>query len=399
MSNKIRYQIKQASIVSRELKVDWGDGHASRFHPIWLRHQCECELCGTPINAVRDLRLHHIPEDIAPIDLNFDNAGVTLRWSNNQHASSYAARWLRDHCYSETERARRKHRPVLWDADIEKNPPTFDFGETEADSKVRLKMLQAICDYGFCRVDNLPAGTKQSTRFIELVGQQRRTHFGTYKLSKKASINNVGDITSELPPHCDETYRTSTIGITVFQVLRPSNEGGHSTLVDGFEAVRRFAAQYPEDFQLLARTPIKTQRYDPDHTDDELPHWYICHLPMIQLDADGDVSGVRINERQISPLDIPAEQIDGCYRAIRRLMAIVYDPALLIRFPLQAKQGLIFNNQRVLHGRTAYKSEQPGRSVLTRSVDLEEFYSNLRVLSLQHDNERSSQTYAQGLVV
>ena len=59
-------------------------------------------------------------------------------------------------------------------------------------------------------------------------------------LTEKDSINNVGDIRQALQPHCDETYRTSTIGITIFQVFEPSTEGGHSTLVDGFEAARRF---------------------------------------------------------------------------------------------------------------------------------------------------------------
>ena len=397
MTNESRYEIRQASIVDRELQIEWADGHHSNFHPIWLRHQCECEQCGTPMNAVRDLRIHHIPDNIFPVQLTFDPAQVHLNWSNDNHASCYTARWLRDHCYSEFERARRKHRPILWDATIEQDPPTFDYHTTATDSRIRLKMLQAICDYGFCKVENLSPDSSKA--YIELVGQQRQTHFGTYKLSKKNSINNVGDVTSELPPHCDETYRTSTVGITVFQVIRPSQEGGHSTLVDGFEAARRFSDLYPEDFALLARTPIRAQRYDPDHAEGELPRWYICNLPMIQLDNDGDISGIRVNERQISPLDLPADQVDACYRAIRRFLAIIYQPALLIRFPLQAGQGLIFNNQRVLHGRTAFNSEQPGRSVLTSSVDLEDFYSNLRMLSLQHDSNRTRQTYAQGLVV
>ena len=399
MNNDSQYQIKHARVVDSGLQVNWGDGHQSHFHPVWLRHQCECEHCGTAMNAVRALRLHHIPEDISITRLEFDHHQVKIVWSKEDHQSEYKARWLRDHCYSDSERHSRKHRPKLWDASITQNPPVFNFVEAEADSTTRLAMLESVCDYGFCKVENLPASLDEKQRLIKLVGSQRQTHFGTYQLSKKSAINNVGDITHELPPHCDETYRTSTIGITVFQVIRPSNEGGHSTLVDGFEAVRRLYEQFPEDYQLLTRTPIFTQRYDPDHAEGELPRWYQCRLPMIQLDADDEVSGIRINERQIAPLDLPGSQIAACYRAIRRLTDIVYDPKLLIRFGLKVGEGLLFNNQRVLHGRTAFRAEQPGRSVLTASVDLEEFYSNLRVLKLQHKPDQPPQTFAQGLVV
>jgi len=399
MNNASRYRITQVRIVDRGLQIDWDDDHQSKFHPVWLRHQCECEQCGTPMNAVRDLRIHHIPDDIAIASFEFDNQQVNLIWSTDKHRSIFKAQWLRNNCYSETERARRKHRPILWTNDIEINPPTFDFVETRTDSEIRLKMLQAICDYGFCKLENLPSSPEKSVEYIELVGRQRETHFGTYNLTKKSSINNVGDITSALPPHCDETYRSSTVGITVFQVIRPSSEGGHSTLVDGFEAARRFAEKHRDDFDLLTRTPIRSWRYDPDHAEGELPRWYICRIPVIQVDEESDVCGVRINERQIAPIDLPADKIEPCYRALRRLLKIVYDPELLITFPLKAREGLIFNNQRALHGRTAFVAEQPGRSVFTSSVDLEDFYSNLRILSMRHNSNQPLPNFGQGLLV
>jgi alpha-ketoglutarate-dependent taurine dioxygenase len=399
MNHGLRYQPDRVAIVDRQLQLDWGDGHRSLFHPLWLRHQCECEHCGTPLNAVRALRLLEISQDLAIGELALDGERLRIRWSPGGHESVYRARWLRDHCYSESERRARKHRPMLWDAEIGRDPPVFDFAKVERDSVRRLDMLQAVCDYGFCKIENLPATEAEARRMIDLVGRQRQSHFGTYKLARKDAVNNVGDISCELPPHCDETYRTSTIGITVFQVIRPASEGGESTLVDGFEAARRLREQFPDDFALLARTPIFAQRFDPDHAEGELPHWYHCRLPMLQLDADGELAGVRINERQISPLDVPPDQVESTYRSIRHLLEFVYDPELMIRFALAAGEGLVFNNQRVLHGRSAFEAEQPGRSVLTSSVDLEEFYSSLRVLLARHRPELLPRVYPQGLVV
>lgn len=399
MNTDSKYHITQSSLADSGLNIEWADGHRSHFHSIWLRHQCECSACGTPLNAVRALRIHHISPDISISDLELDQQLVKLVWSEDNHPSEYTAKWLRDHCYSDEERSRRKHRPILWDAAIEKNPPTFDFLVAESNPQVRLEMLETVSDFGFCKIINQPAQMDESHRLIELVGTQRQTHFGNYQLSKKTSINNVGDIRHELSPHCDETYRTSTIGITVFQVMQPSSEGGASTLVDGFETARRLREKLPEEFDLLTRTPVFAQRYDPDHVVGELPRLYQCRLPVIKLDADGDISGVRINERQISPPDLPANQIEPFYRAIRELMKIVYDPELLITFPLQKGEGLLFDNQRVLHGRTAFKAEESERLVLTCSVDLDDFYSNLRVLSQQLKPNQSPKTYNRGLVV
>ncbi|MDH3741938.1 MAG: TauD/TfdA family dioxygenase [Hyphomicrobiales bacterium] len=383
MTGEARYTIRQAEISGRGLAVDWADGHRSQYHAVWLRHQCECKTCGTPMTALRGVRLHQIPNDISVVSLDTVDGDIHLRWSDDDHQSAYTARWLRDHCYCADERALRKHRPNLWDGSIAGAPPLASLTGAEASPKARLAMLEAVRDFGFCRISDVPTEPGQSHRLIEIVGPQRQTHYGTYTLSKKAAVDNVGDTASALDPHIDETYRLSTIGITVFQVLRPSSNGGASTLVDGFEAVRRLREAWPEDFDLLTKVPITAHRLDAAQNSGGQRRWYMSRLPVIKLDHDGDVSGVRLNERQIAPLDIDADLVEPCYRALRRIFDILYDPELRVTFPLQAGEGLLFDNQRVLHGRTEYTPEEPPRSVLTSSVDLEEFHSTLRLL--QHD--------------
>ena len=121
-------------------------------------------------------------------------------------------------------------------------------------------------------------------------------------------------------------------------------------------------------------------------------------MPLIHIDEEGDVVGVRLNERQIGPLDLPEAQIEPFYRALRMLFDLVYDPALRITLALQSDEGLLFNNQRLLHGRTEYQPEDPGRSVLTSSVDMEEFYSSLRLLELEVEGGVAPVNYAQGMV-
>lgn len=393
-----RYKIQSAAIGPAGLIIDWYDGHRSQFHPVWLRHQCSCRSCGTPINAVRGLRLHHIPEDIQPTLVSADAGGVSLSWSNDGHTSEYAAAWLRDNCYSDEERAHRRHRPILWDGAIGNNPPQADLAVVEADDEARLAMLEQIRDYGFCKIMNAPTRAEDAGRLINMVGPQRVTHFGTYELSKKGTVDNVGDITDALDPHVDETYRTSTIGITVFQVLQPSSNGGASTLVDGFEAVQRLKSTWPEDFELLTKVPITGTRRDAAHNSGGKARWYSATMPVIRTDYYGNLTGVRLNERQIAPLDLPGELVAPCYRALKRLFDTLYDPALRLTFELQAGEGLIFDNQRVLHGRTRFETEDPPRAVLTSSVDIEEFHSSLRLLQEQIEGTVPPIRLTQGMV-
>lgn len=393
-----RYAI--VSVQAREggLSIDWEDGHASFFHAIWLRHQCTCAACGTPENAVRGIRLHHLPENLL-----FDvRAGgpedLEIIWMHDGHVSRYALKWLRDRCYADVERERRRHQPTLWDSRINNAVPTAAMDACENEPLARLEMLEKINDLGFCRISNAPTDASESQRLINLVGQQRHTHYGTYTLSNKKAVDNVGDITDALDPHCDETYRLSTVGITVFQVLRPSTNGGLSTLVDGFEAVRRLREVHPEDFDLLTRIPITASRRDAAHNSAGNVKWYAATMPAIRLDFDGNVTGVRLNERQIMPLDLPSDLIQPAYQALRRLYAILYDPELRLTLELGAGEGLIFDNQRVLHGRTGFSPEEPARSVLTSSVDIEEFHSEFRLLSEKVRGEAPLARLRQGIV-
>ena len=393
------YEIINASIEYSQLMITWGDGHHSSYHPLWLRHQCECNVCGTPIDAVRGIRLLDIPSNIEPELRDNSNNGIHIQWMPDKHRSVYSAKWLRNHCYSDKERARRKHRPTLWDGSIVDALPTFDFNQVEMDQTEHLAMLESVRDYGFCRVINLSTEPGQSHRLIELIGTQRQTHFSTYNLSRKSSVDNVGDITSKLPPHVDETYRLSSIGINIFQVLEPSSNGGDSTLVDGFQVAHKMKEKWLQDFDLLTRVPITAERFDLGSNTDGQSRWYKARMPVIKLDSDNDISGVRINERQIAPLDVPGNLIEPCYRALRRMFEILYDPKMIITLKLKAGDGLLFNNQRVLHGRTEFDAEEPARSVLTSSVDLDDFYSTMRILRRTLDTEDSSMAFNQGMVV
>ncbi|WP_319005213.1 hypothetical protein [Leisingera sp. McT4-56] len=64
---------------------------------------------------------------------------------------------------------------------------------------------------------------------------------------------------------------------------------------------------------------------------------------------------------------------------------------------LKAGEGLLFDNQRLLHGRTGFAPETPPRTVLTSSVDLDDFHSSMRLLQRDLDPDAMHLVLQQGM--
>ncbi|WP_166417982.1 gamma-butyrobetaine hydroxylase-like domain-containing protein [Cochlodiniinecator piscidefendens] len=179
------HTLLSAIIQNGLLVLKWADNHESRFHAIWLRHQCWCSECGTPETGVRSIRLAQFDENMSFGEIALTEEGLSVTWPDENHTSVYSARWLRNHCYSEPERQKRCVNPVLWDGALSANLPIGSLTEAEADPSARLHILEAVRDHGFCKIIDAPTDPAEASRMINLVGTQRQTHFGTYTLKKK----------------------------------------------------------------------------------------------------------------------------------------------------------------------------------------------------------------------
>jgi gamma-butyrobetaine dioxygenase len=73
-------------------------------------------------------------------------------------------------------------------------------------------------------------------------------------------------------------------------------------------------------------------------------------------------------------------------RALRKLEAMLFDEANQVEVPVGTGEALFFNNQRVLHGRTAFAPDGE-RFMRTGNVELDEFYSTLRMLARDQGSE------------
>src|SRR5262249_61188116 len=88
--------------------------------------------------------------------------------------------------------------------------------------------------------------------------------------------------------HPDTPYRDPPPTLQLLHCLSSSADGGDSALVDGFEVAGRLRAGCPEQFDLLARVPVRFRFRDAE-AEIEAEH------PVITLDARGDVAAIPLS--------------------------------------------------------------------------------------------------------
>ena len=153
--------------------------------------------------------------------------------------------------------------------------------------------------------------------------------------------------------HTDNPYRDPVPTMQILYALENSAEGGDSLLVDGFQAVKSLQEINPAYFDVLAR---HSARYEYAGQSD------VClqsRKSMIELEPDGELVGVRFNNRSIAPItDVPFDKMADFYAAYRALSEIINNPEMAVSFHLEPGDCFIVDNTRVLHARTGYSGER-----------------------------------------
>jgi gamma-butyrobetaine hydroxylase len=331
-------------------------GSDARFHAMWLRDNSPDPTTRDPGNGQRLITLNEIPREtvVSNAALNGDNLDVTF--APEARTLSYPLAFLHTHAYD--------NRPVraagwlnddleTWNSDLNDNVPDAPFADLAAGGQGLRDWLSAVRRYGFAKTS---AGPVESGALLDLVacfGYVRETNYGKW-FEVRAEVNptNLAFTGLGLQAHTDNPYRDPVPTLQVLYCLENSAEGGDSQVVDGFAAALRLRDENPEGFALLARycAPFEFKGAAGVRLD--------ARKPMIELAPDGELIGIRFNNRSAAPIvDVPYDDMDGYYKAYRDLAEIVDDPSMAVSFKLSPGDSFIVDNTRVMHARKGYSGE------------------------------------------
>ena len=355
------------------VEVEWGDGHLSHFHHIWLRDVCPCQECVVS-SGERYLVSTSVEPDLTAEKVELTPSGaLEILWTD-AHRTQLEAQWLREHCYSAEERAKRRRQPLLWRAELGDTLPTFDYESVCNDPKVQLRWAEGLRDLGVALTKGAPVTPGVLEQFVSQIGCIEETHVGRYynAVSTPDPAHNA-NLPVELTPHNDFAAYAWPMGITYQYCLENDATGGETTLVDGYKIARLLADEQPDAFDVLTTTPVPFRVFD---------KWsdVRAHGRVIGLNDEGDPWVIRYNNHLRLPLDIPGERVMPFYEAHRLMSRLVDDPANRVQFKLEPGDVLAMHNHRVMHGRNAYDPNTGRRHLELAWMNHDHLLSRIRML-------------------
>ncbi|KAG5956279.1 hypothetical protein E4U57_002726 [Claviceps arundinis] len=271
-------------------------------------------------------------------------------------------------------------RPVLWSSSITDNLPKLGYDSVMDRTKVTgmMELTNLIQTYGFVFVTDSPKTPEATEELLKAIGPIRNTHYGGfYDFVPDLAKADTAYTNQALAAHTDTTYFTDPVGLQAFHLLShmpPPNKtgeeeallGGQSLLVDGFHACAIMKREHPAEYKLLREVRIPwhaSGNLDVAITPDRA-------YPVVE-GPPHRVHRIRWNndDRGCVPMHAP---VDEWYDAARKWDEILRHPSNVFWFQLTPGRILIFDNWRILHGRSAFEGQ---RRICGGYINRDDFYS------------------------
>jgi gamma-butyrobetaine dioxygenase len=337
---------------------------------LWLRERCQDPASLDPDTQQRLFDPHRLPDDLALVQV--AGRGENRVWLS--FSDGYSGEYELTRLAEELERGDGLPPETPWRANLTLEALSIDGRSLESD-EVRLTAVSTLLTYGLVIIRKLATDPECILRVARRFGYVRETNFGRhFEVYSRPGSNDLAYRPVPLGAHTDNPYREPVPGVQLLHCLVNETTGGWSTLVDSLSVANALEQEDPEGLQLLASTPVRFRFID---AHEEL----IERRPIVQRDAGGRMSGVHYSPRlDYLPL-LDAATLRRFQRARRRLSELFADPRFELRFPLKAGELMMFNNSRVLHGRTAYDPNEGYRHLQGCYIDLDGPRSLYRTLS------------------
>ena len=328
--------------------LTWPDTAPWTIANFWLRDNCHCPVCRHAGNGQKLYEIAGLPQDLSVREAAVaDDAALRVLWSDG-HQSTYSADWLAGHDLSPTARSSRAGKVKLWRSGIGTDMPCADWPALLTDTTLELAWLERYAELGFGVLNNVARKPGMVAQVGDRLGFVRVTNYGRlFDVMSVPNPTNLAYTAVGLGVHSDNPYRHPSPGIQLLHCLESDAPGGDTLLVDGFSAADLLRAQDPAAFDLLRTLPM-TFCYSDASTA------LVARQTLISTDADGAVRAVHFNNRSADWLDAPAELAAAWYAAYVQFAQILKRPELELIFRLKPGDCVVMQNDRTLHGRTAF---------------------------------------------
>ncbi|XP_044227468.1 trimethyllysine dioxygenase, mitochondrial isoform X2 [Thunnus albacares] len=324
------------------------------FNYVWLRDHCRSASSYNAKTNQRNLDTGGIDLTIRPDNTRVEDGHLVLTWPGG-HVSKYSLGWLAENSYERQKQMTVQPR-VLWNSDIytKANISSAKWDKFMSCDDELKKFLQSYLLYGIAFVDDVPATVEATEAVTQRVSLIRETTYGRmWSFTSDFSRGDTAYSQLALDRHTDTSYFQEPCGIQVFHCLKHEGTGGRTLLVDGFYAAEKLRQKSPENFELLARTPIRHEYIE--NTDNHRNHMTGIGPLVNVYPWNNEVYMIRYNNYDRSVINtIPHDAVQRWYVAHRELTTELRRPENELWVKLTPGKVIFIDNWRVMHGRESF---------------------------------------------
>jgi gamma-butyrobetaine dioxygenase len=353
------------------LTLQWADGRSSEFAAIWLRDNQSEQRDAHSGQRLVDLADFPAAPTIRAASL---QAGVLqVQWEHEPHTATFDVGWLAAQADTPFEHvpmqtwiggALDAHRDFAW----------LSLRQAEENAAERSRWLTRLLTSGMAFLSDVPATEDAILEAMSLVGRVAETNYGlVFDVRAVAQPENLAFSDLGLGLHTDNPYREPVPGFQALHMLIAAPDGGENLFADGLALAAHLRSDDPDAFARLTSTavPFRYRSKDAD---------LYAERPLIQLSCNGEVTGVHYNNRSIAPLRLALDDTRAFYRAYRKFALLLRDPKFQLKFRLRGGDLVVFDNQRILHGRTPFSSAKHARHLRGCYLTRDSVYSGSALL-------------------
>jgi trimethyllysine dioxygenase len=364
-------RIERLGVSEHGLDVRWDDGLTSEYPWLWLRDHAHDDATLHPVTQQRQLYTAGVAPDLHGVAAQIVGNDVSVTWGDDEPPSVLPIEFLARFRRPRPARTAVDVERVLWDGTlIAEQWPTVPYESVIDSDDGVADWLRRVAVYGFCIVEGTPVTVEASQDLIRRVGYIRETIFGGFwDFQADLSKADTAYTNLELLPHTDGTYSHDAPGLQLLHCLAFDGTGGESTMVDGFRIADELRADEPGHYEVLSSVVVPGQYIgDGSHL--------MAARPIFRHDGTGALLQVSFNNADRAPFLLAADEMNRFYDALRAFEVRANDHRLQWRRVLSPGSAMLFDNWRVLHGRTSYTGH---RHLCGGYVNREDFESRLRL--------------------
>ncbi|KAF2084952.1 Trimethyllysine dioxygenase [Saccharata proteae CBS 121410] len=362
-----------------ELEIHYGSGTPYIPDPSISRlkirrDHCQCNECVHPDTKQRLLDTFSIDPKIS-IKSTMEGTGVTHIEFSDGHQSVIPHDMVgRLHPSGQSAERLGLVKEKRWTKSIKDDPPVIDYEEIMQSDEGVGKWTKLIREYGFSYVSNCPVDPSATQTLIERIAFIRHTHYGGFwDFTSDLSSRDTAYTSLALAAHTDTTYFSDPAGLQLFHLLSHTDgSGGSSLLVDGFRCAAKLHHQDPAAYATLSNTPV----YSHASGNEGISVQPYRAFPVLLHDEEGELVQVRWNNSDRLGIDAGVEGVREWYEAARKWNEIVTAEESEYWEQLRPGRPLIFDNWRVLHGRSAFTGK---RRLCGAYVNRDDFISRYKM--------------------